>query len=73
MRGLTICLASAASLLAGCATSNNAETVARERAECQRMEQDMGLGSAHDHSQQRGMGPNSMNVSHERCMQLLKQ
>ena len=56
--------------LAGCASTGNA--TAEERASCERMEQNMGLGVTHDHAQMKGQGVNPMNLSHERCQQILR-
>ena len=44
-----------------------------QRAACVEMEKNMGLGSPHDHGEMKGRGLNSMNLSHDRCMQILKQ
>ncbi len=57
--------------LAGCATTR--EATAEQRASCERMEQDMGLRTTHDHAAMKGMGMNPMNLSHERCQQILAQ
>ena len=59
-------------LLAGCVTTSP-EREAAERAACEEMERDMGLGTTHDHNEMRGLGRNPMNVSHERCQQILAQ
>lgn len=56
--------------LAGCATTR---ATAEQRASCERMEQSMGLGTTHDHAAMKGMGMNPMNLSHERCQQILAQ
>ncbi len=60
-------------LLAGCATTGDRMATSEERAACMDMEKDMGLGTPHDHGEMKGMGRNSMNLSHDRCMQILKQ
>jgi hypothetical protein len=57
--------------LGGCVTTRTA--TAEERASCERMEQDMGLGTPHDHNAMKGLGLNPMNLSHERCVQILAQ
>lgn len=57
--------------LAGCVTTRPA--TAEERASCERMEQSMGLGTTHDHQAMKGQGLNPMNLSHERCQQILAQ
>ena len=57
--------------LAGCVTTR--EATAEERASCERMEQNMGLGTTHDHAAMKGQGLNPMNLSHERCQQILRQ
>ena len=56
-------------LVAGCATTAN--YTPKERASCEAMEKDMGLGTMHDHQAMKGQGMNPMNLSHERCMQIL--
>jgi predicted outer membrane protein len=66
-------MAAAASLslvpLAGCATMRDATP--DQRASCERMEQTMGTNTTHDHNQMKGMGANPMNLTHERCQQIL--
>ena len=57
--------------LGGCVTTR--EATAEERASCERMEQNMGLGARHDHNEMKGQGLNPMNLSHERCKQILAQ
>lgn len=61
-----------AMLLAGCATTGRMAT-SEQRAACVEMEKNMGLGTPHDHREMKGMGLNSMNLSHDRCVQILKQ
>ena len=56
--------------LVGCVSPQDA--TAEERASCERMEQNMGLGTTHDHAQMKGQGVNPMNLSHERCQQILR-
>lgn len=56
-------------LFAGCATTREAS--AAERNSCEKMEQIMGTNSTHDHNSLKGMGMNSMNLSHERCQQII--
>lgn len=58
-------------LFGGCATLS-AEDLAVRRAECERMENGMGLGQTHDHSQLQGRGPSGMNLSHSECVRLLR-
>lgn len=60
-------------LLGACATTADPERLAAERASCERMERDMGLQTTHDHQAMKGQGLNPMNLSHERCQQLLSQ
>ena len=60
-------------LLAGCATTAGRVATSAERAACVDMEKDMGLGTAHDHAEMKGMGRNAMNLSHDRCLQILAQ
>ena len=62
-----------AMLLAGCATTGSRMATSEQRAACMDMEKDMGLGTPHDHGEMKGMGRNSMNLSHDRCVQILKQ
>lgn len=59
-------------VLSGCVTTTP-ERAAAERASCEEMEKDMGLGTTHDHSAMKGMGANPMNLNHERCQQILSQ
>lgn len=61
----------AVGLLAGCATTRMATS--QERAACVEMEKDMGLGATHDHAEMKGQGRNAMNLSHDRCVQILAQ
>ena len=56
-------------LLGAWATTNTAE----QRASCEEMERDMGLGTTHDHAEMNGVGRNPMNLTHERCQQILAQ
>lgn len=56
--------------LGGCATTR---ATAEQRASCERMEQTMGVGTTHDHGEMKGQGLNPMNLSHERCQQILAQ
>ena len=37
------------------------------------MEDNMGLATPHDHNEMKGQGRNPMNLSHDRCLQILKQ
>lgn len=57
--------------LAGCATTADADELAAQRASCEKMEREMGLDSTHDHQAMKGQGLNPMNLTHERCKQLL--
>ena len=61
----------AVAALSACATTRTA--TAEERAECERMAAQMGTGTTHDHSAMKGMPANPMNLTHERCQQLLSQ
>jgi len=38
---------------------------------CRAMEGQMGLQTLHDHNEMKGQGRNPMNLSHERCQQIL--
>ncbi len=62
-----------AGLLTGCVTPAEPMATSQERASCVEMERSMGLGARHDHAEMRGMGRNPMNLSHDRCMQVLAQ
>jgi hypothetical protein len=55
--------------LAACVTT--AEPGSREFAYCERMERQMGTDHTHDHAVAKGMGINPMNVTHDRCRQML--
>lgn len=57
-------------LLPACATSHITYTEA-ELESCRKMEQTMGVQTTHDHDAMRGAGMNPMNLSHERCQQIL--
>lgn len=59
-----------AALLGGCATITPTPT---QIASCQDMERDMGLSTPHDHNEMKQAGRNPMNLSHERCQQILRQ
>lgn len=59
-------------LLGGCVTTSP-ERAAAERAACDEMEREMSLRTAHDHSEMKGIGRNPMNLSHDRCRQILAQ
>ena len=61
----------AVGLLAGCVTPRMATS--EERAACMEMEKDMGLGRTHDHAEMKDQGRNAMNLSHDRCVQILAQ
>ena len=56
-------------LLAGCATTR--EATSAELSSCEKMEQTMGTNATHDHNALKGMGLNSMNLSHERCQKII--
>jgi hypothetical protein len=58
-----------ASLLSACATTPPTET---QIASCRQMEGNMGLAARHDHGEMKGQGLNPMNLSHDRCRQILK-
>ena len=59
-------------LFAGaCATAPSATYTEAERTSCEQMEQRMGLDTPHDHAAMKGTGMNPMNLTHERCMQVL--
>jgi hypothetical protein len=56
-------------LLGACAT---VPPTSAEIESCQKMEAEMGVGQRHDHNEMKGQGINPMNLSHARCMQILK-
>ena len=39
---------------------------------CRAMEGNMGLQTPHDHGEMKGQGRNPMNLSHDRCLQILR-
>ena len=39
---------------------------------CRAMESNMGLQTPHDHGEMKGQGRNPMNLSHDRCHQILR-
>lgn len=43
----------------------------QERAECEKMAQNMGTASVHEHSADKGQGPGPMTLTHERCKKIL--
>jgi hypothetical protein len=57
-------------LLGACATI---PPTSAQIASCKAMEDNMRLATPHDHGEMKGQGRNSMNLSHERCLQNLKQ
>lgn len=59
----------AALSLVGCVTTP--EMKAKQMAYCERMEREMGVKHVHDHGEAKGMGINPMNVTHNRCRQML--
>lgn len=73
MPRMTSILIVTATLLTGCATMNGRMATSQERAACVEMEKDMGLQTTHDHAEMKAMGRNPMNMTHDRCMQILAQ
>lgn len=71
MKSLIIIIAPVGLLLPGCATTADPDLAAKRRAECERMEQTMGLNSPHDHAEMKGRGLNPMNLTHEQCVALM--
>jgi len=69
MKTFTLAALSIATLLSACATTPPTES---QIASCRAMEGDMGLAARHDHAEMKGQGPNPMNLSHDRCRQILK-
>lgn len=55
--------------LGACVTTP--ETAAAQRASCEKMEADMGVGTTHDHNAMKGAGLNPMNLTHEQCQKIL--
>lgn len=60
---------------ASCRLRNDERTHGDQRGtrDCLEMEKDMGLGTPHDHAAMKGTGRNAMNLSHDRCVQILAQ
>lgn len=56
-------------LLGACAT---VPPTSAEIESCRKMESEMGVGQVHDHNEMKGRGINPMNLSHARCMEILK-
>jgi len=65
----TVAALAFAALLGACATTPPTDA---QIASCRQMEGDMGLANRHDHGETKGQGPNPMNLSHDRCQQILK-
>lgn len=59
----------AAVLVSACATTRSASL--EERAYCEKMAQQMGTATTHDHGEMKGLPANSMNLSHARCQQIM--
>ena len=55
--------------LSACVTTRPA--TAEQRAYCERMAAEMGNRAAHDHGEMKGQGPGGMNLSHQRCREIL--
>lgn len=66
---LTMLAFAPVTLLGACAT---VPPTSAEIDSCRKMESEMGVGQVHDHDEMKGRGINSMNLSHARCMQILK-
>ncbi len=71
MKNPIIITAAVGLFVSACATTTGRESADRQRAECERMEQAMGLNSPHDHAEMKGRGLNPMNLTHERCVALM--
>lgn len=69
----TILILAPLALLGACATTGTQTATAEERAQCQAMAQQMGTQTTHDHQQMKGGLPNTMNLTHDRCRQILAQ
>ncbi len=70
MRNTVFAVIASTFVLAGCATT---KATAEEIASCKRMEEAMGTDTTHDHGEMKGRGMNPMNLSHQRCQQILSQ
>ena len=69
MRKMTIAALLPFAALVACATTQTA--TAEERAYCARMAEEMGTRTTHDHGEMKGAPPNPLNVSHQRCQQIM--
>lgn len=70
MRIFPAVIVASAMLVGACATI---PPTSEELASCKQMEGEMGLATRHDHDEMKGRGMNPMNLSHKRCMEILKQ
>ena len=62
-------VAGGALLLAGCVTARVA--TAEERAYCEKMAENMGTATTHDHNEMKGLPANQMNLTHAQCQKIL--
>lgn len=69
MTRMRIIAAIAPALLLGACVTTRPTTAQVES--CRAMENNMGLQTPHDHNEMKGQGRNPMNLSHDRCLQLL--
>ncbi|QJU58253.1 hypothetical protein HL653_11040 [Sphingomonas sp. AP4-R1] len=56
-------------LLTACVTTR---PTAAQIESCRAMEDNMGLQTPHDHGEMKGQGRNPMSLSHDRCLQILR-
>lgn len=70
MKTYIFAAAAPALLLGGCVTTS---PTSAQIESCRTMESQMGLQTRHDHGEMKQQGLNPMNLSHERCQQILRQ
>lgn len=70
MKMTILAAAAPALLLGGCVTT---PPTSAEIESCRTMESQMGLRSPHDHGVMKQQGLNPMNLSHDRCREILRQ
>lgn len=56
-------------LLGACVTTR---ATSAQIESCKAMESNMGLQTPHDHNEMKGQGRNPMNLSHDQCLQILR-
>lgn len=70
MTRMRIIAAIAPALLLGACVTTRPTTAQVES--CRAMENNMGLQTPHDHNEMKGQGRNPMNLSHDQCLQILR-